>query len=49
MYRSKPEMLQRRGRVSYRALKRQFDFDDDYFEDLKDAIFCTPIPRLLMT
>jgi len=32
------EMLQRRGRVSYRALKRQFDLDDDYLEDLKDAI-----------
>ena len=32
------EMLQRRGRLSYRALKRQFDLDDDYLEDLKDAI-----------
>jgi class 3 adenylate cyclase len=32
------EMLQRRGRVSYRALKRQFDLDDDYLEDLKEAI-----------
>ena len=28
-------MLQRRGRVTYRALKRQFDLDDDYLEDLK--------------
>jgi hypothetical protein len=27
-------MLQRRKRVSYRALKRQFDLDDDYLEDL---------------
>jgi hypothetical protein len=24
------DMLQRRGRVSYRALKRQFNLDDDY-------------------
>jgi hypothetical protein len=31
-------MLQRQGRVSYRALKRQFDLDDDYLEDLKEAI-----------
>jgi class 3 adenylate cyclase len=28
-------MLQRRGRLTYRALKRQFDLDDDYLEDLK--------------
>src|SRR6516165_5984300 len=28
-------MLQRRGRVTYRALKRQFNFDDDYLEDVK--------------
>src|SRR5262249_50721082 len=28
-------MLQRRGRVTYRALKRQFALDDDYLEDLK--------------
>src|SRR5207253_5842328 len=28
-------LLQRRGRVTYRALKRQFDLDDDYLEDLK--------------
>jgi hypothetical protein len=31
-------MLQRLGRVSYRALKRQFDLDDDYLEDLKEAL-----------
>jgi hypothetical protein len=31
-------MLQRLGRVSYRALKRQFAIPDDYLEDLKDAI-----------
>jgi len=28
-------LLQRRGRLTYRALKRQFDLDDDYLEDLK--------------
>ena len=26
-------MLQRRRRVSYRALKRQFGLDDEYLED----------------
>ena len=29
------EILQREGRTSYRALKRQFALDDDYLEDLK--------------
>jgi len=28
-------MLQRRGRVSYRALQRQFALDDTYLEDVK--------------
>ena len=28
-------LLQRRGRLTYRALKRQFTLDDDYLEDLK--------------
>src|ERR671922_2625970 len=28
-------MLQQHGRVSYRALKRQFALDDDFLEDLK--------------
>src|SRR5215467_6789041 len=28
-------MLQRRGRVTYRLLKRQFDLDDEALEDLK--------------
>ncbi len=32
------ELLQREGRVSYRALKRQFDLDNDYLEDLKAEI-----------
>jgi class 3 adenylate cyclase/tetratricopeptide (TPR) repeat protein len=31
-------MLQRRGRMTYRALKRQFNLDDDAFEDLKDEL-----------
>src|SRR5262249_43197611 len=31
-------MLHQHGRVSYRALKRQFALQDDYLEDLKDAI-----------
>lgn len=30
--------LQREGRVSYRALKRQFALDDEYLEDLKAEI-----------
>jgi class 3 adenylate cyclase len=29
------ELLQRQGRVSYRALKRRFNLDDEYLEDLK--------------
>src|SRR5215467_10372304 len=29
------ELLRQRGRVSYRALKRQFDLDDAYLDDLK--------------
>src|SRR5262249_42288974 len=32
------ELLQRQGRVSYRALKRRFDLDDEYIEDLKEEI-----------
>jgi class 3 adenylate cyclase/tetratricopeptide (TPR) repeat protein len=28
-------VLRQRQRVTYRALKRQFDFDDDYLEDVK--------------
>lgn len=31
-------LLQRHGRVSYRALKRQFDIDDEFIEDLKDEL-----------
>src|SRR5499427_4992961 len=32
------DMLQRRGRVSYRALQRQFHLDDAYLDDLKTEI-----------
>jgi len=33
--------LQREGRVSYRALKREFDLDDEFLEDLKAEIIKT--------
>jgi hypothetical protein len=29
------ELLHSKGRVAYRALKRRFDLDDEYLEDLK--------------
>jgi hypothetical protein len=32
------DLLQRQGRVSYRALKRRFALDDDYLEDLQAEI-----------
>jgi len=32
------ELLQREGRLSYRALKRRFSLDDEYLEDLKTEI-----------
>ena len=32
------EILQREGRTSYRALKRHFDLDDGYLEDLKEEL-----------
>ena len=31
-------MLKRQGRVSYRALKRQFDLDDEYLDDVTAEI-----------
>src|SRR5687768_2615884 len=31
-------LLQQRGRVTYRALKREFQLDDAFLEDLKDEI-----------
>src|SRR5713101_517377 len=32
------ELLEREGRLSYRALKRRFSLDDEYLEDLKTEI-----------
>ena len=32
------ELLQHRGRLSYRALKRRFELDDEYLEDLKEEL-----------
>jgi hypothetical protein len=32
------ELLQSKGRVSYRALKLQFNLDDDYLAGLKDEL-----------
>jgi predicted ATPase/class 3 adenylate cyclase len=32
------ELLQQRGRMTYRALKRRFDLDDEYLEDLKEEL-----------
>jgi class 3 adenylate cyclase len=32
------QLLQQRGRVTYRALKREFQLDDDFLEDLKDEL-----------
>ena len=29
------QLLQSKGRVAYRALKRRFEFDDEYLEDLR--------------
>src|SRR5262249_36139635 len=35
------ELLEREGRISYRALKRRFSLDDDYLEGLKDELIKT--------
>src|SRR5215475_9456597 len=32
------DLLQREKRVSYRGLKRRFDLDDEYLEDLKEEL-----------
>src|SRR5438094_1278126 len=32
------DLLQREGRVSYRALKLRFDINDDYIDGLKDEL-----------
>ena len=34
-------LLKRQGRVSYGALKKRFDIDDDYLKDLQDEILFT--------
>jgi class 3 adenylate cyclase len=34
-------LLKRQGRVSYSALKRRFNLDDDYLNDLKDELLFT--------
>src|SRR5215813_9140659 len=37
-------LLKRQGRVSYGALKRRFDLDDAYLEDLKgEILFAYPV------
>jgi class 3 adenylate cyclase/predicted ATPase len=33
------DLLQQQGRISYRALKREFGIDDDFIEDLKEELF----------
>src|SRR5438309_2723440 len=38
------DLLKSQGRVSYGALKRRFDLDDDYLNDLKDELlFAHPV------
>jgi hypothetical protein len=32
------ELLRSRGRIMYRALKREFDLDDEFIEDLKEEL-----------
>ena len=32
------ELLQRKGRLRYRSLKREFDLDDETLEDLRDEL-----------
>jgi hypothetical protein len=38
-------LLQRRGRLTDRALKRQFNVDDDYLADLKAELIYAEIGR----
>ena len=43
------EMLQRRGRLTYRTLKRQFELDDQVLEELKEELlFSQPVPIPLL-
>ena len=39
-------LLQTRGRVTYRALKREFDLDDAFIEDLKEELLYAQHPIL---
>lgn len=44
------DLLQRQGRVSYSALKRRFEIDDAYLDDLKDELlFAHPVVDELPT
>jgi predicted ATPase len=43
------ELLQSKGRVSYRALKLQFNLDDDYLEGLKDELIEAEHAEALIT
>jgi hypothetical protein len=36
------DVLQRQGRMSYGAIKRRYDLDDAYLEDLKDEKLFMP-------
>ena len=38
-------LLQSQGRISYRALKRQFELDDEYVADLKEEL-CFSHPEI---
>ena len=38
------ELLRQRGRVSYRALRRQFDLDEEGLEALKDELLYASYP-----
>ncbi len=38
-------MLQRQGRILYRALKREFDLDDAYIEELQNTPHPSPLPQ----
>jgi hypothetical protein len=39
------DLLRRRGRVTYRALKRQFDLDDELLADLTAEIRYARYPK----
>jgi hypothetical protein len=40
------ELLRRDGRVSYRALRRRFDLDEEYLDDLKAEIIQAKQPAV---